>query len=353
MAGLYVVHYSEVALKGRNRPEFVRALRRNIAKALSGQDPGVTVWDGRIFVNVRSESDETLGRLSRVFGIAWFASVIAVPHEYERIRDAALSLAASSQAPTFKIDPRRPDKSFEMSSREVAVRLGSEVVAKTGKQVDLYDPGLTIHVDSVRELTLVYAEKVQGLGGLPVGTAGRVVHLFSGGIDSPVAAWLLMKRGCRPVYLHFYLAPSVESIFESKIVNLVKTLSEFGGKSTLVLVPFAEYQLATFGLTEEHEPTLFRRFMRMTAEALAPRFGAAGISTGDALSQAASQTIWNIGAFDEGSSLPILRPLLGYDKEQIVSLARRIGTYESSYKTTRTAARSSLVTQKPGLSPQT
>jgi tRNA uracil 4-sulfurtransferase len=145
-----------------------------------------------------------------------------------------------------------------------------------------------------------------------------------------VAAWLMMKRGTRPVYLHFYLAPTPRSAIESKITTLVKILSAYGGKSTLVLLPFAQYQLATTGVPGEMEPSLFRRFMRMTAEALAPRFDAIAVSTGDSLSQAASQTLWNIAAFDEGSSLPVLRPLLTYDKEEIVSLAKRIGTYEAS-----------------------
>jgi thiamine biosynthesis protein ThiI len=156
------------------------------------------------------------------------------------------------------------------------------------------------------------------------------MHLFSGGIDSPVAAWLLMKRGVRPVYLHFYLAPTSEGPIQSKVTKLIKVLSAWGGKSTLVMVPFAEYQLASAEVPGELEPSLFRRFMRMTAEHLAPPFGASAVSTGDSLSQTASQTIWNLGVFDSGSSLPVLRPLLSYDKEEVVGLARRIGTYELS-----------------------
>jgi tRNA uracil 4-sulfurtransferase len=196
--------------------------------------------------------------------------------------------------------------------------------------VDLADPELTIHVDVIKGRGLVYSNKVRGPGGLPVGTAGRSIHLFSGGIDSPVAAWLLLKRGSRPVYLHFYLAPSAASAVDSKITKLQKVLSDFGGRSALVLCPFADYQLVTAGVPGDLEPMLFRRYMRMVAEELAPRFDAVGISTGDSLSQAASQTAWNLSSFDEGSSLPILRPLLTYDKEEIVSLAKRIGTYELS-----------------------
>jgi thiamine biosynthesis protein ThiI len=319
-----------VALKGKNRPEFVRALRRNLVAALRGLAPEITLREGRFFLQADGDPDEVALRLSRVFGVAWFAEVTKVPSDYEEIRLAVVRIASNSNGSSFKIDPRRSDKTYPMGSQELAVKLGSEVVSHTGKRVDLSHPDLSIRVDVIRGHALVYSERASGPGGLPVGTAGRVMHLFSGGIDSPVAAWLLMKRGCSPVYVHFYLAPTSEYVMESKVIKLIKKLADYGGKITMVLVPFADYQLATFGVPSELEPSLFRRFMRMTAESLAPSFGAAGISTGDSLSQAASQTLWNLGAFDEGASLPILRPLLSYDKEEIVSLARRIGTYELS-----------------------
>ena len=330
MSRTFVVHYSELALKGKNRPEFVRALRRNIAKSLSAHKPEIRLKDGRFLVTLGAEPDDPGQRLSKVFGIAWFAEASSVEPDYQSIRESVLEHSTSDPSPTFKIEPRRSDKTFGISSHELAVRLGSEVVSRTGKRVDLSNPGLTLHVDVVRGEALVYAKRSNGPGGLPVGTAGRVVHLFSGGIDSPVAAWLLMKRGCRPVYLHFFLAPNLEPVMNSKITRLIRILSAYSGKSTAILVPFDEYQLATFGVPAALEPTLFRRFMRVTAEEIAPRFRAFGISTGDSLSQAASQTLWNIGAFDEGSSLPILRPLLSYDKEEIVTLAKKIGTYEPS-----------------------
>lgn len=197
-------------------------------------------------------------------------------------------------------------------------------------KVDLTNPEVVIRVDVTKSNAFVYSNKTPGPGGLPVGTAGRVLHLFSGGIDSPVAAWLLMKRGCVPVYLHFYLAPTPRNALDSKVTKQVKVLSSYGGKSTLILIPFAEYQLATAEGPGDLEPSLFRRFMRMTAEALAPALGAVAVSTGDSLSQAASQTLWNLASFDHGSSLPILRPLLAYDKDEIIGMARRISTYDLS-----------------------
>jgi thiamine biosynthesis protein ThiI len=331
MGRKFVAHYSEVALKGNNRPEFVRALRRNINRSLAGIDHSLTHSEGRFIIDVMGDGEEEVPRrLSRVFGVSWFAPVAAIPQEYPKIVSSVLECAASAEGRTFKIAPRRSDKAFPMSSLELATRLGAEVVKQTGKSVDLSEPDVSIHVDIVRGKALVYTDRVRGPGGLPLGTAGRAIHLFSGGIDSPAAAWLMMKRGTRPVYLHFYLAPTPQAAIESKITRLVKVLSAYEGKSTLILVPFAEYQLATVGAPGELEPCLFRRFMRMTAEGLAPRFGAVAISTGDSLSQAASQTLWNIVSFDQGSTLPILRPLLTYDKDEIISLARRIGTYELS-----------------------
>jgi thiamine biosynthesis protein ThiI len=326
----FVAHYSEVALKGNNRPEFVRALRRGINRSLSGLEHSVAYSEGRFMIDAAADEVEVARRLSKVFGISWFAPVRVVAAGYPEILREVLSSSASSGARTFKVAVRRADKAFPLGSQELASRLGAEVVKATGKAVDLSHPELSIHVDVLKGNALVYSDRSKGPGGLPLGTAGRVMLLFSGGIDSPVAAWLLMKRGTRPVYLHFYLAPTPQTAVESKITRLVKVLSAYEGKSTLVLVPFAEYQLATTGIPSGLEPSLFRRFMRMTAEALAPRFDAKAVSTGDSLSQAASQTLWNIAASDEGSTLPVLRPLLTYDKDEIITLARRIGTYDLS-----------------------
>lgn len=326
----FVVHYSEVALKGNNRPEFVRALRKNIKRALYGLAHTCVLSEGRFLLETDADGEEVSRRLGRVFGVSWYAPVVAVKQDYAAIVPAVLSSAEGTGARTFRIVPRRTDKSFPLTSHQLANALGAEVVGATGMSVDLDNPGVSIHVDVVKGNALVYTDKRRGTGGLPLGTAGRTIHLFSGGIDSPAAAWLLMKRGTRPVYLHFYLAPTPASAIDSKITGLVKVLSLYGGKSTLVLFPFAEYQLATAGVPSELEPSLFRRFMRMTAEGLASRFEATAISTGDSLSQAASQTIWNMSSFDAGSTLPIFRPLLTYDKEEIVSLARSIGTYDLS-----------------------
>lgn len=341
----YVVHYSEVALKGKNRPEFVRVLRHNLSRSLRLLHPSIESRDGRLIVSVEGNPDDVAPRISSVFGVAWFARADIVDANYAAIENMALKAARESDAPTFMIEARRADKTFPLGSMELARRIGSAVAGSTSKKVDLSEPGLKIHVDVIRGHAIVYGARNQGPGGLPVGTSGRSMHLLSGGIDSPVAAWLLMKRGVRPVYLHFYLAPTPEAVMTSKVVHLVRTLSAWGGKSTLVLVPFAEYQIATVDVPEALEPSLFRRFMRMVAEQLAAGFNAYAVSTGDSLSQAASQTMWNIAAIDGRSSLPTLRPLLTYDKEEIVNLAKRIGTYDTSLEEYRDCC--AVVTRHP------
>jgi thiamine biosynthesis protein ThiI len=325
------VHYSEVGLKGKNRPEFIRSLRRNIKRAVStaGQT-SVELSEGRFLVSTDADTKEVERRLSKVFGVAWFAPSSVVEPEYAKIREAVLAWAHAGSGGKFSIAVRRTDKTFHPGSMEMERRLGEDVVRETGRKVDLSHPDESVHVDVISGKVLIYSDRTKGPGGLPVGTAGRIIHLFSGGIDSPVAAWLLMKRGCTPVYLHFYNAPTPAYALGSKVVRLVKILSAYSGKSTLLLVPFADYQLATAEVPNELEPSLFRRFMRITAETLALRFGASAISTGDCLSQAASQTLWNLRTFDSGSSLSVLRPLLSYDKDEVIHLARKIGTYELS-----------------------
>ena len=305
-------------------------LRRNLVRSLNGLEPRVELLDGRFKVTADGGDEKVSTRIEKTFGVAWFSSVTLVETDYRKIELAVVEAAKGSQGKSFKIEPRRSDKGFSLTSHEIAIRLGDSVREATGMKVDLSNPDVVLRVDVTKKHALVYTNKRAGPGGLPVGTAGRVLHLFSGGIDSPVAAWLLMKRGCIPVYLHFYIAPTPATPLESKVLRLVKILSTYCGKSTLVLLPFAEYQMATAEAPGDLEPSLFRRFMRMTAEALAPRFGAIALSTGDSLSQAASQTLWNIAAFDHGTSLPVLRPLLAYDKDDIISLARRISTYDLS-----------------------
>jgi thiamine biosynthesis protein ThiI len=331
----FVVHYGEIGTKGANRPVFEKSLERNIRYRLRGLE-GLHVKriNQRFLVTVEdSATADARSRLGNVFGVVWFAQVELAPPSYPAILETAVKVIGDREkGSTFRVSARRSDKSFEMGSQDLARKLGEDIIGRLGLTVNLTEPAATLFVDVMQGQALLYRERVRGLAGLPVGVSGRVLHLLSGGIDSPVAAWLMMKRGCRPTYLHFYLAPGPQAIVQSKIVELVQSLGRFGGDSDLILIPFAPYQLATAGLPYEYEPIVFRRFVRMVAELLASKLGYPAISTGDNLAQVASQTLPNIVCIDSGSSLPTLRPVLTFDKEEIVQMAKQIGTYEVSLK---------------------
>ncbi len=333
MLSRIVVHYGEIGTKGGNRQVFEGCLRRNILSALRPLGKvKVRMVDNRFFVFLEDEKvPEAKLRLAKVFGIVWFAQVEGVPLAYAEIRETAIrALAGVSKDASFRVSVRRPNKSFEMTSQALARKLGEDIIEKFGLGVNLSTPDVTLSVDLISDEALVYREHLKGPGGLPVGVTGRVLHLLSGGIDSPVAAWLMMKRGCRPVYVHFYVAPGPEPILRSKIGDLVRRLAQGDEESRLILIPFSPYQLATINLPPEFEPIVFRRFMRMVAERLAGALEFPAISTGDNLAQVASQTLQNMACIDSGGSLPTLRPLLGYDKDEIIHLARQVGTYETS-----------------------
>ncbi len=333
-----VVHYAEIGIKGNNRSYFERRLERNLALKLEPLGRfTIDLLDQRLIVSSESAEPDwrpVLEATKEVFGVAWSAKVIESPLDYASARDLAVRemsrLKHSPGFSTFRVTARRANKSFEMSSQQMAVALGDDL-AKTGLRVDLTKPAVTLSVDILDDRILLRTSKERGPGGLPVGTTGKVVHLLSGGIDSPVAAYLMMKRGCDLTYLHFYVAPSPEQILETKMTRLIETLSKFApGGPPLVLVPFTEYQVATADLRSDYEPIVFRHFMRVVAERVARRVAALAISTGDNLGQVASQTLYNLACIDAGCSMPTLRPVLGYDKSEIVELAERMGTYEDS-----------------------
>ena len=334
-----VVHYAEIGTKGNNRGYFENQLERNLLEKLEPLGKfKVELLDQRLIVS--KQNDEAalrgaMGVLKEVFGVAWLAKVAECPLDYEGVRRAAIdeiaNLKETAAPSTFRVTAKRANKSFELSSQQMAVKLGEDLMKGTGLRVDLSNPETTLFVDILSDRILIYTSKERGPGGLPVGVTGKVVHLLSGGIDSPVAAWLMMKRGCDPTYVHFFVAPDAKEILDTKMASLLKTLSRFGiGGGRLILVPFTDYQVATGDLRPEYEPIVFRHFMRIVAEKVARRVGAIAISTGDNLGQVASQTLYNLACIDAGASMPTLRPVVGYDKSEIVNLAQQIGTYEDS-----------------------
>lgn len=334
-----VVHYAEIGTKGNNRAFFENHLERNLQEKLEPLGEfKVELIDQRLLISKQGDPEALRGAMplvKSVFGVAWLAEVVECPLDYESVRLAAARkmnlLVETSHPSTFRVTSKRANKSFALSSLQMASKLGEDLMKETGLRVDLTNPQATLFVDILSDRILLHTSKERGPGGLPVGVTGKVVHLLSGGIDSPVAAWLMMKRGCELTYVHVFVAPRAEQILRTKMSGLLKTLSRFGiGGGRMILVPFTDYQVATGDLRPEYEPVVFRHFMRIVAEKVARRVGAIAISTGDNLGQVASQTLYNLACIDAGASMPTLRPVVGYDKSEIVRLAQEIGTYEDS-----------------------
>ncbi|MGD8760479.1 MAG: tRNA uracil 4-sulfurtransferase ThiI [Anaerolineales bacterium] len=326
MEKLYVVHYAEIGLKGKNRPDFEKQLIRNIEAKQAVKK--AKRLPGRILMEAEGPFD-----LRRVFGVAWWAEVIQVEAAVEVIADAAVRIARERKgdSSSFAIRATTAYKPFVLNSQELEVEVGQRVKDALGLEVNLSRPDLTVYVEVMKSAALIYTQKHPGPGGLPVGSAGKLMGLFSGGIDSAVATYLMAKRGAAIELVHFYASASASEAHEGKIGKLAGLLTQFMPKLTVHYVPFHRFQVAAAGLRSRlrrHELVAFRRLMAMMAERLAKLRGAKGLFMGDNLGQVASQTLENLAALDQAVSMPVYRPLIGYDKLEIIDLAKKIGLYE-------------------------
>ena len=329
-----VVHVHEISLKGGNRPRFLRQLARNLARATADLPPVAVVRrPGRLLLDLeRHEKPEAvLPRIARVAGVANYALAYRVSSTVEAMKAVVARLIEGREFESFRITARRAFKSYPLTSVELNRELGAFVLGRARTRVDLERPALTITVEVLPDETFVYLDRQAGPGGLPVGSSGSVAALLSGGIDSPVAAWRMMKRGCSVVFVHFHSTPYLSATSQAKARALVDRLTEWQYHSRLYLVPFGEIQREVVLATPAAaRVVVYRRLMVRIAEALARAQGAQALATGESLGQVASQTLENISRIDEVAALPILRPLIGMDKLEIVADARRLGTFEIS-----------------------
>jgi thiamine biosynthesis protein ThiI len=335
-----IAHYGELALKGKNRPWFTSMLVRTIGSALKGLDVvDVRPMVGRIVIRfgpaADGQWDEVRARLSRMPGIGNFSRATHVIPDLDAIATAtaaaAATLAATGESRTFRVTARRADKRFRIASPDVEREVGRRVQEATGWPVNLDKPQLHIRVEILTNDAFFHFKKEPGTGGLPIGTSGKVMALISGGIDSPVAAWRLIRRGSRAHFVHFHSYPILSNTSQEKVRELVRRLTQYQLRSKLWLVPFAAIQQKV--VVEVPPPlrvVVYRRLMMRIAERIAVTNGARALVTGDAVGQVASQTIDNLAAVGEVTRLPILRPLIGFHKEEITNDAQRIGTYETS-----------------------
>ncbi len=329
-----IVHYQEIALKGNNRPWFIARLARNLREATA--DLGVRevrVLMGRIEVVIGERADwqAVRDRISRVFGVANFAQAGRAPLDVDAIAKEILSDLGDRQPRTFRVSARRADKRFPMTSPQIEREVGGRIKEARGWLVDLDEPEFTIHVEALTSEAFYYFGKERGAGGMPVGVSGRVVCLLSGGIDSPVAAWRLMRRGCRVLFVHFHSYPILSRASQEKARELARLLTEFQLHSRLFLVPFGEIQQqVVLGVPPPLRVVIYRRLMMRIAEAIARQSRAQALVTGEVVGQVASQTLENLTSINSVVSMPVLRPLVGMDKDEITAEAQRLGTYPIS-----------------------
>lgn len=329
-----IVHYQEIALKGRNRPYFISKLVRNVRRMTA--DVGVAevrALMGRIEMVLApgAEYGPIRERLQHVFGVANFSKAGRVPVDLDGIAAAIVKDLEDVDTPSFRVSAKRAVKSFPMTSPQIEREIGGRIKDARGWKVDLDRGALTVRVEMLQNEAFYHFDRDKGPGGLPSGVSGRVVTLMSGGIDSPVAAFRLMKRGCSVVLVHFHSYPFLSRASQDKVRDLARLLCRYQMRTRLHLVPFGELQRQiVLDAPPRLRVVLYRRLMLRIAERIAGEAQARALVTGESIGQVASQTLDNMSVIASATTMPILRPLVGMDKEEIVAEAQRIGSYDIS-----------------------
>ena len=329
-----VVHYQEIALKGKNRPWFLARLVRNLRDGLSDLDvKSVRALMGRIEVVLgpTAQLDDVRERLRQTFGIANFSLAGRATLDVDAIASAILADLGDRTCKSFRVSVRRADKRFPMTSPQAEREIGGRIKEARGWKVDLSNPEFTIHVELLTNDAFYFFGKERGPGGLPSGTAGRVACLLSGGIDSPVAAHRMMKRGCKVTFVHFHSYPILSRASQDKARELVQVLTRWQHRSRLYLVAFGDIQQqVVLSVPGPMRVVVYRRLMLRIAERIARSRQAQALITGDVVGQVASQTLENLAVVGHVATLPIFRPLIGMDKDEIMADAAKLGTYSIS-----------------------
>jgi thiamine biosynthesis protein ThiI len=334
MEELFSIHYAEVGLKGKNRVFFEKRLANNIKLSLQGTGYAeVERLHDRILVHLgkRANITEIKERLRHVMGIAHFELSCRTENNISAIKEAALRQIQDVSCESLKVETRRADKTFPLTSPEVSAEVGGYLIKETGARADMHTPDLTCWIKITHNAAYISAEKIQGIGGLPVGVSGKVLVMLSGGIDSPVAAWQMIKRGAKAVFIHFYSYPYTDKASLEKVIEIAQILAVSNYRSTIYLVPFADLQQTIVTATPApFRVLLYRRMMTRIAERVAAMVDAEALVTGESLAQVASQTLTNLRTIEAIAEIPILRPLIGEDKAEIITKAQRIGTFDIS-----------------------
>ncbi|NMA95144.1 MAG: tRNA 4-thiouridine(8) synthase ThiI [Clostridiales bacterium] len=338
MENVILIRYGEIFLKGLNRPFFEKSLIANIKGALQGfQGAKVIKGQGRIYVENIDDVEGAMESLRSVFGIVSLSAALKVDKSMESLQNASrlcIKKAIESRAgdePTFKVESRRADKSFPLNSMELSREMGAFILRKfPSLKVDVHNPDITLSVE-IRENAYVYSDIIAGAGGMPVGTNGKATLLLSGGIDSPVAGWMIAKRGVKLSAVYYHSVPYTSDRAKQKVVDLAKAVSKYSGNMDLYVVPFTKIQREIY----QHCPDAFltvlmRRFMMKIAESIAIESDSKALITGESVGQVASQTLESLAVTDDAVNMPVLRPLVGFDKVEIMDIAKDIKTYDIS-----------------------
>ncbi len=328
-----LIRFGELSTKGKNRKDFIQRLLLNIKRTLHAY-PALAYrrTHDRIYITLNGEDEDGIReKLKTVFGISSFSFTAKIPSDIETIGQTCLEIAQESDKHTFKMITKRHDKSFPMKSDEINRTVAGSILRNTDLKVDVHDPELPIRVEVHKNETYITYEKIPGAGGFPTGINGKVLLMLSGGIDSPVAAYEIMKRGIEVEAVHYASPPYTSENARKKVLDLAAMVSAYQGAMKVHVMNFTDIQLAIYKTAgDPYAVTLMRRMMFRLAERIAEQNGCLAIATGESVGQVASQTLESIACINSVISIPVLRPLICFDKLEIINLATKIGTYETS-----------------------
>lgn len=328
-----MIHYGELGTKGNNKKAFVAQLNKNIRHALKKFDVNVTYDHDHTFVNFSGEAEPIISRLKDVSGIQRISLVYKLPRDLEILKQKSLELIKEAEGKTFKVEAKRTDKTYHLSSPEIERAIASIILKNTSFKVDVHNPDIKVFVQMRNDASYVYLNTVNGAGGYPLGMNGKVLMLLSGGIDSPVASYLLLRRGIKIECLHFASPPYTSTAVIDKLEDIIGKLSYYQEDIKLHIVPFTKLQEEIYNHVDEpYCITIMRRMMVRIASIYAKKTNCLSIATGESVGQVASQTLNSIQVINSVTNFPILRPLCTLDKLDIIKISKQIGTYDISIR---------------------
>lgn len=330
-----IVRFGEMSTKGKNKRDFINSLARSIRHSLKDNedDYEMIIRHDHIYLNLINEIPDIVGKLKDISGMYSFSLALKIDQDLDNILETSLKIIREEKGDTFKIRTRRIDKSYPFISDEINRKIATIVLKNTQKRVDVHNPDILLDIEIREDAAYLFTETVKGMGGYPSGTIGKSLMMLSGGIDSPVAAYLLLKRGVDITCIHYASPPYTNSGVIDKIEDILHKLTKYQTKIKLYVIPFTKIQEKIYEISPEGYPiTIMRRMMYRLAERLANRLRINSISNGESIGQVASQTIDSINVINEVTNMPVLRPLCIFDKVDIIKISEKIGTYDISIR---------------------